>query len=91
MTVRSWMSCLNSLACFLSVLLFCRNGFDDMPSPHDPEMVRPGRKQGSQKRVSSILFVFNCLLPGVYIFVCMFDFLGYMNSGGCPPREPCEP
>ncbi|RMC09979.1 hypothetical protein DUI87_12769 [Hirundo rustica rustica] len=29
-----------------------RNGFEDMPSPHDPEMVRPGRKQGSQKRVS---------------------------------------
>lgn len=29
-----------------------RNGFEDMPSPHDAEMARPGRKQGSQKRVS---------------------------------------
>jgi len=54
---KSCMFCLDLLAHSVSVLLFSRNGFGDVLSPRDAEVARPGRKQSSQKRVSSILFL----------------------------------
>lgn len=37
------------------VSLFCRSGFGELLSPRDVEVARPGRRQGSQKRVPGIL------------------------------------
>lgn len=45
------------------VSLFCRSGFGELLSPRDAEVARPGRRQGSQKRVPGILLLWRLCQP----------------------------
>lgn len=63
------------------VSLFCRSGFGELLSPRDVEVARPGRRQGSQKRVPGILLwrlsqpANRCRVPPP-CRVCRFEHLG---------------
>lgn len=70
------MFCLGVFAYFVS--LFSRNSFGEVLSPLSTEMAKSGRKQSSQKRVSSILFLQRLFVFCSVVAWCIHDVLIFL-------------
>lgn len=61
------------------VFLFSRSSFGEVLSPLSTEMAKPGRKQSSQKRVSSILFLQRLFIFCSVVACCIHDVLIFLH------------